>query len=349
MKMKYNKKAIIVTVVGAVILLYAIIFHHPSQATPSIQYIHNDGKAQGTYYSATYLHPDEKDLQVNIDKLLHEFDQSLSTYNPNSIISQINRNVDSVQTDSYFETMFYAAQEISVKTNGAFDITVAPLVNAWGFGFGNKDRTEKPDIEKYRNLIGYEKIKLVKQKLIKDNPNIMVDASGLAQGMSADLIAKLFEKHGCENYMIDIGGEIVCKGKNPKGINWQIGIDKPIDDVVNTSGELQTIISVSNVGLTTSGNYRQFYYRDGEKYSHTIDPRTMKPVDHNLLSATVVAPDCITADAYATACMVLGVDSALLLCESLQDIDCYLIYSDEESKINTVNTMGFEKYLKKQD
>lgn len=347
--MKYNKKAIIVTVVGAVILLYAIIFHHPSQATPSIQYIHNDGKAQGTYYSATYLHPDEKDLQVNIDKLLHEFDQSLSTYNPNSIISQINRNVDSVQTDSYFETMFYAAQEISVKTNGAFDITVAPLVNAWGFGFGNKDRTEKPDIEKYRNLIGYEKIKLVKQKLIKDNPNIMVDASGLAQGMSADLIAKLFEKHGCENYMIDIGGEIVCKGKNPKGINWQIGIDKPIDDVVNTSGELQTIISVSNVGLTTSGNYRQFYYRDGEKYSHTIDPRTMKPVDHNLLSATVVAPDCITADAYATACMVLGVDSALLLCESLQDIDCYLIYSDEESKINTVNTKGFEKYLKKQD
>jgi thiamine biosynthesis lipoprotein len=177
----------------------------------------------------------------------------------------------------------------------------------------------------------------------------MIDASGLAQGFSADLIAQLFEKQGCTNYMIDIGGEIVCKGKNPKNKKWQIGIDKPIDDPVNTSGELQTIISVSNVGLTTSGNYRQFYYRDGKKYSHTIDPRTLKPVDHNLLSATVVAPDCITADAYATACMVLGVDSALSLCESLKDIDCFLVYSDDKSEIKTVNSKGFDKYFRKKD
>lgn len=347
--MKYNKKAIIISVVGALLLLYAIIFHQPQTTTQNTQYIHNEGKAQGTYYSATYLQPDGKNLQADIEKLFNDFDMSLSTYNPNSIISQINRNVDSVQTDSYFETMYRAAHEVSVNSNGAFDITVAPLVNAWGFGFGNKERKEQPDIEKIIGLIGYEKIKLINHKLIKDDPKIMLDASGLAQGLSADLIAQLFEKQGCENYMIDIGGEIVCKGKNPKNKNWQIGIDKPIEDPVNNSGELQTIISISNVGLTTSGNYRQFYYRDGKKYSHTIDPRTSKPVDHNLLSATVVAPNCIMADAYATACMVLGVDSALLLIESLPNIDCYLVYTDDKSEVKIVNTKGFEKYLRQDD
>ena len=261
--MKYNKKATYVSVIGALLLLYAIIFHRPQAASPKIQYIHNEGLAQGTYYAATYLHPQGKDLGIEIENFFKRFDQSLSTYDENSIISQINRNVDTVRTDTYFESMYYAANKISINTNGAFDITVAPLVNAWGFGFGNKDRTKTPDVEKFKDLIGYQKIKLVDHKIIKENSNIMIDASAIAQGLSADLMAELLEKLGCSNYMIDIGGEIVCKGKNPKNTNWQIGIDKPIDNQVNTSGEVQTIISVSDVGLTTSGNYRQFFYRTG--------------------------------------------------------------------------------------
>lgn len=343
--MDYKKKSLGYLIMGVLVIIFAFLFYSPFKKQK--EYIHNEGKAQGTYYSATYLQPDGKDLQAEIEKLFNEFDLSLSTYNPNSIISKINKNNDSVVTDVYFETMFEAAQKVSEHTNGAFDITVAPLVNAWGFGFGNHERNKAPDVEKLLPLIGYQKVKLVNHKLIKENPNIMIDASAIAQGYSADLIAQLFEKNNCENYMIDIGGEIVCKGVNPKGELWHIGIDKPVDDPENANGELQTIVNVSNVGLTTSGNYRQFYYKDGKKLAHTINPRTGLPVEHNLLSATVVASNCTLADAYATAFMVLGVDSALKVCKTIEGMDCYLIYTDKDGQYQVTYTEGFKKYLKK--
>ncbi len=340
--MKFNKKAIGYLIIGVLLVAFAFVYHSPFKKA---EYIHNEGKAQGTYYSATYLQPDGKDLQPEIEKLFNEFDLSLSTYNPNSIISKINRNNDSVSTDVYFETMFAAARKVSEHTNGAFDITVAPLVNAWGFGFGNQDRSKAPDVDTILPLIGYRKVKIENHKIIKENPAIMIDASAIAQGYSADLIAKLFEENGCQNYMIDIGGEIMCKGVNPKGKLWHIGIDKPVDDPENTNDELQTIVSLTNVGLTTSGNYRQFYYQNGKKFAHTINPRTGFPVDHNLLSATVVAPNCMQADAYATAFMVLGVDSAMAVCRSIPEMDCYLIYTDKDGKYQVAYTDGFKKYL----
>lgn len=343
--MDYKKKSLGYLIMGILVIIFAFIFYSPFKKQK--EYIHNEGKAQGTYYSATYLQPDGKDLQPEIEKLFNEFDLSLSTYNPNSIISKINKNNDSVVTDVYFETMFEAAQKVSEHTNGAFDITVAPLVNAWGFGFGNHERSKAPDVEKLLPLVGYQKVKLVNHKLIKENPDIMIDASAIAQGYSADLIAQLFEKNNCENYMIDIGGEIVCKGVNPKGELWHIGIDKPVDDPENANGELQAIVNVSNVGLTTSGNYRQFYYKDGKKLAHTINPRTGLPVEHNLLSATVVASNCTLADAYATAFMVLGVDSALKVCKTIDGMDCYLIYTDKDGQYQVTYTEGFKKYLKK--
>ena len=343
--MDYKKKSLGYLIMGVLVIIFAFIFYSPFKKQK--EYIHNEGKAQGTYYSATYLQPDGKDLQPEIEKLFNEFDLSLSTYNPNSIISKINKNNDSVVTDVYFETMFEAAQKVSEHTNGAFDITVAPLVNAWGFGFGNHERSKAPDVEKLLPLVGYQKVKLVNHKLIKENPDIMIDASAIAQGYSADLIAQLFEKNNCENYMIDIGGEIVCKGVNPKGELWHIGIDKPVDDPENANGELQTIVNVSNVGLTTSGNYRQCYYKDGKKLAHTINPRTGLPVEHNLLSATVVASNCTLADAYATAFMVLGVDSALKVCKTIEGMDCYLIYTDKDGQYQVTYTEGFKKYLKK--
>ena len=343
--MDYKKKALGYLIMGVLVIIFAFIFYSPFKKQK--EYIHNEGKAQGTYYSATYLQPEGKDLQPEIEKLFKEFDLSLSTYNPNSIISKINKNDDSVKTDIYFETMFEAARKVSENTNGAFDITVAPLVNAWGFGFGNHERIKAPDIQKLLPLVGYQKIRLVNHKLIKENPEMMIDASAIAQGYSADLIAQLFEKNNCENYMIDIGGEIVCKGVNPKGELWRIGVDKPVDDPENSNSELQTIISVSNVGLTTSGNYRQFYYKDGQKLAHTIHPKTGMPVEHNLLSATVVAPNCTLADAYATAFMVLGVDSAMKVCKTIEGMDCYLIYTNKDGEYQVTYTEGFKKYLKK--
>lgn len=342
--MKPNRK-ILIPILLAVIFIPAFFVIFQNKEKP-VAYIHNEGKAQGTYYSATYQHPEGKDIQTSIDSLFNRFDLSLSTYNPQSIISKINQNIDSVQTDEYFETMFDCAMEVSEKTNGAFDITVAPLVNAWGFGYGNKDRSKKPDVKKYLPYVGFHKVHLVNHRIIKDDNRILLDASALAQGLSADLIAELFEKHGCENYMIDIGGEIACKGVNPSGKLWQIGIDKPVDDPENSNTELQTIISVSNVGLTTSGNYRQFYIKGGKKYAHTINPQTGYPVDHNLLSATVIAPTSMQADAYATAFMVLGVDSSLSLCRRLKNIDCYLVFTGADGNYQVAMTDGFKKYLK---
>jgi len=340
--MKY--KIIIVLVSVLTVLVSSCAKRSTVEKVP---YIHNEGKIQGTFYSATYLQPDSLDLQKKMEDRLHEFDLSLSTYNPQSVISQINRNSDSVKTDVYFETMFKAAQEVSKNTNGAFDITVAPLVYAWGFGSGSKDRTKRPNVAEILPYIGFHKVKLVNHQLVKDDARIMLDANAIAQGYSSDIIAKLLEDNGCKNYMIEIGGEIVCKGVNEKGDKWRIGIDKPIDDSTSLTNELQTIVSISDIALTTSGNYRQFYYKGGKKYAHTIDPRSGYPVVHNLLSATVVAPTCIQADAYATAFMVLGVDSSMQICKRNPQMDCYLIYVDDAGKNQVIYTEGFKKYLTK--
>lgn len=310
-----------------------------------IAYIKNSGKMHGTFYHATYQQPEGKDLQQEIEKKMKEFELSLSTFNPNSIISRINNNDDSVTTDDYFESMYAEARKVSENSGGAFDITVAPLVNAWGFGFGNQDREKVPDVKRILEYIGYEKIKLENKKIIKSDERIMLDASAIAKGQSSDIIGKLLETNGCENYMIEIGGEVACKGVNPSGKKWQIGIDKPIDSPFDNDESLQTIVAISGVGLATSGNYRQFYYKDGKKYAHTINPKTGYPVDHNLLSATVIAPTCMQADAYATAFMVLGVDKSMELCKKIPGMDCYLIYVDDKGNNQVIYSEGFKKYF----
>ena len=340
-----KNKGLIIPFISVIVITVAIGTYFALK--PNAVYIHNEGETQGTTYSTTYEQPEGIDLQKKIEKRLHEFDLSLSTYVPQSIISRINRNDNSVRTDTDFEDMFKVSMDVSRHTNGAFDITVGPLVKAWGFGFGNSKPNYIPDVSKVLPYIGYRKIRIVNHKLLKDDPRILVDANALAQGQSSDIIAKMLEDHGCKNYMIEIGGEIVCKGLNKKGQKWQIGIDKPIDDPSNTINEIQTILSITDCGLTTSGNYRKFYYLNGKKYAHEIDPRTGYPVVHNLLSATVVAPTCIQADAYATAFMVMGVDSSLKVCKSIPNMDCYLIYTDKDGKNQVVYTEGFKKYLTK--
>jgi len=342
-----NKKTLIILFLGLFLLALAggsYIAFKP-KAVPV--YIHNEGEAQGTTWSATYEQPEGIDLQNKIEKRLHEFDLSLSTYVPQSIISRINRNDPTVRTDADFDEMFKVAMEVSVRTNGAFDITVGPLVKAWGFGFGSSEPSKIPDVSKLLPYVGYHKVTLKNHKVFKKDPDIIIDSNALAQGQSSDIIGKMLEENGCKNYMVDIGGEVVVKGLNNKGIKWQIGIDKPIDDATNTIDEIQSIISITNCGLTTSGNYRKFYYLNGKKYAHEIDPRNGFPVVHNLLSATVVAPTCIIADAYATAFMVIGVDSTLKICKSIPGMDCYLIYTDKDGKNQVVYTEGFKKYLTK--
>lgn len=309
------------------------------------EYIKNSGKIHGTFYHATYLQPDGKDLQADIEAKMKEFEMSLSTFNPYSIISRINNNDEEVVVDDYFENMYREAVYVSQQTGGAFDITVAPLVNAWGFGFGDQDRKKNPDVESFLPYIGYRKIKLEEKRLLKSDKRIMLDASAIAKGQSADIIGQLLSSLGCENYMVEIGGEIVCKGVNPKGKKWRIGIDKPIDDLFDEQKGLQAVLDITDCALATSGNYRQYYYKEGKKYAHTINPITAYPVDHNLLSATVISSSCMRADAFATAFMVLGVDSSLALCRRLPDIACFLVYADEKGNYQTAYSEGFDKYF----
>lgn len=312
-------------------------------------YIYEDGRVHGTYYHIVYESPNGESLQTAYENEFIVFDLSVSAFNEHSIISRINKNDTTVRTNEYFNNVFNTARKVSEKTNGAFDMTVAPLVNAWGFGFKNDTTVSEETIKHLLSFVGYEKVKLEGNKVIKEHPETMLDASAIAKGYSSDVVAAILEKNGVKNYMVEIGGECVVKGVNANNKTWTLGITKPEDDSTQTKNNLQTIVELGKGGLATSGNYRRFYYKDGKKYAHTIDPKTGHPVEHNLLSATIYGPTCMEADAYATACMVLGVDKAMELIESMPEFEGYFIYTDQQNNYSTICTKGFEKLFKKGD
>lgn len=303
----------------------------------------NSGKVFGTFYNITYS--SDADLHEDIRKSLMQVDNSLSPYNKQSIITAINNNVDTTP-DSMFVHVFNLAQEISSKTDGAFDITVAPLVNAWGFGFKKGIIPDSATIDTLRQYIGYNTVALADGKVIKQYPQTMLDCSAIAKGYGCDAVAATLDAHGVSNYMVEIGGEVVTKGKNSKGGVWTIGISKPTDNPTTSNNELHEIIGITGKSMATSGNYRNFREENGRKIAHTIDPRTGYPVQHSLLSATVIADDCATADALATAFMVMGVEDAMSYCNNDKAIDGYFIYSDTNGTLKTIMTEGFRKYLK---
>lgn len=305
-------------------------------------YQENEGKIFGTIYHATYQY--SENLQKEIEAELKKVDASLSPFNNSSIITRINRNED-VLLDSFFTTVIRRSEEISKETDGAFDITVAPLANVWGFGFKKGTFPDSLTIDSLLEITGYNKIKFEGNKLTKSDSRIMISCSAVAKGYGSDVVARLFDRKGIQNYMIEIGGEVVVKGNNPKNATWHIGISKPVDDSLSVNQELQTVLSITDVGMATSGNYRNFYYKDGKKYAHTIDPKTGYPVQHSLLSATVIAPDCMSADAYATSFMVMGLEKAEAFAEANPKIDAYFIYTDENGQIQTWFTSGMKKYI----
>lgn len=308
----------------------------------NVPYHSINGLVFGTIYNITYQY--DGNLKPEIEAELKRFDGSLSPFNDSSVISRINRN-EEIVTDSFFQTCFNRSMEISEETHGAFDITIAPLANAWGFGFKKGEFPDSTKIDSLLQITDYKKVKLVDGRIVKEDPRIMLSCSAVAKGYSVDVVARLLEKKGIQNYMVDIGGEIVAKGKNSRNGLWRIGINKPIDDSLSVNQEIQTILELSDAGLATSGNYRNFYYKDGKKYAHTIDPRTGYPVQHSILSATVIAEDCMTADALATAFMVMGLEEASAFANAHPAIDAYFIYSDENGKFQTFFTDGMKKYM----
>lgn len=300
------------------------------------------GLVFGTIYNITYQY--DGDLKPEIEAELKRFDQSLSPFNDSSVISRINRNEELV-ADSFFVKCFNRSMEISRETKGAFDITIAPLANAWGFGFKKGAFPYSSMIDSLRQITGYEKVHLEDGKVVKQDPRIMLSCSAVAKGYSVDVVAQLLERKGIKNYMVDIGGEVVVKGKNPKDGLWRIGINKPIDDSLSVRQDLQTVLEITDLGMATSGNYRNYYYKDGKKYAHTIDPRTGYPVQHSILSATVIAEDCMTADALATSFMVMGLEEAEAFCKANPKIDAYFIYSGDNGEFKTYYTQGMKKYI----
>jgi len=306
-------------------------------------YYEETGSVFHTYYQIKYQSP--KLLTDKIDAEFQKFSLSLNPFNPNSIISKVNRN-EEVELDEWFIKVFNKAQEVSAKSNGAFDITCAPLINLWGFGFANMDSVSQEIIDSLKTFTGYEKIRIENGRVVKDDPRVILNCSAIAKGFSCDVIANLMEREGVENYMIDIGGEIVVKGINARGDCWRVGINKPEDDSTGIVQKVEEVVQLCKKGgFATSGNYRNYYIKDGKKYAHTIDPTTGYPSEQSILSATVIADDCITADAYATVFMVLGVDKAADFAKSIPEIDYFLIYADEDGKHRFAYSEGMLKSM----
>jgi len=310
-------------------------------------YQFNEGYIWGTIYHIIYDNPTGEDLHEDIVVKMNEFDHSLSTYKPNSTISRVNKNDSTVVLDPYFKTVFNRSLEISKVTDGAFDMTIAPLVNAWGFGFKNKLDPEDIPVDSLLQIVGFNKVKIINNQVIKDDPRIMFDASAIAKGYGVDVVADFLESKGISNYMVEIGGEIRVKGLSNKNRSWRVGIDRPIDDPTLEKREIQGVLNLEEGALATSGNYRQFYIKDGKKYAHTIDPKLGYPVQHSLLSASVIASDCMTADAYATAFMVMGLEESIRIVENDPNLDAYFIYTDDDGKYKTYSTNKIKEMILK--
>lgn len=293
----------------------------------------------GTTFTVTYQC--DSDMSQSIKAELMKVDYSLSPFNKESVITAINNNED-VKPDKMFMDVFLLAMDVSRETDGAFDITVAPLVNAWGFGFKSGEKPTARQVDSLRQIIGYQKITVDHGKIRKQDPRMMLDCSAIAKGYGTDVVANFLRQRGVKNFMVEIGGEVVTCGVNPERVPWKVGVIKPEDDSLSVSHELQTILNVTDIAMATSGNYRNFYYQGGKKYAHTINPKTGYPVQHNILSATVLAKTCALADAYATSFMVMGLDKAQKVLEQHPELMVYFIYDDGQGK----NAVWFSPSLK---
>ena len=319
-------------------ILVIFIVIRLSQSRFPGNYIRLAGFTQGTTYHITYKNKNNKNLQNEIDTLLADFDRSLSAYLPGSIISKINQNDTAVIPDDHFLKVYQKALEVYRESDGAFDITVAPIVNAWGFGFTEKADVDSNMIDSLLQYVGMNKIGLKNGKIIKQYPETMLDVNAIAQGYSVDVVADYLDQQGIRNYLVEIGGEVRTKGRNPNYKIWTIGIDVPADNNFLPGEMVQAKLLMKNGSLATSGNYRSFYEQNGIKYVHSIDPKTGYPVVSNLLSVTVMACDCMTADAWATAFMVMGLDKSIAFLENHDELQAYLIYSDAEGNLKTYVT-----------
>lgn len=333
----------------AICLLCIVMFRqHKQQEEGQVgdSFSRIEGSVFHTFYHIQYH--DTTDYHADIKRLFAEFDGSLSMFNDTSVITRMNQNDPTVTANRYVRTVIEKALEVSRRTDGAFDITVAPLVNLWGFGFKNSDKVNQQMVDSILPFVGYEGVSLDSEGILhKQDSRTILDASSIAKGYMCDIVAEFLEAKGVSDYMVEIGGELAIGGKNPKGNIWSVGINQPVNDSLQVgNAELRDIMHITDCGVATSGNYRNFYYKDGQRYAHTIDPKTGYPVQQDILSSTVIAPDCMTADAYATAFMVMGSKRALEVLAADSTLMAYFIVSVGDST-DVIYSEGLKQMLNK--
>ena len=324
------------------VLIFIILLSSCQSEKSNYILVTNTGKTQGTYYHIKYIIKNGESLKTDIDSLLTAIDNSLSTYNPNSLISRINMG-ELINTDTMFRTVFRSANEVYNNTNGAFDCSIAPLVNAWGFGFTNKEDMDTLKVLELLDLIDFKKIKLRNDSIFIPK-KMMLDFNSIAQGYTVDLIAAMFETQGLDSYLIEVGGEIRSKGKNADNNIWRVGIDRP-NLVIDQGDRFQFILDLHNKSLATSGNYRKFYIKDGVKYSHVINPTTGFPALNKLMSVTVIHESCMKADAYATAFMVMGLYKSKEFLNKNNDLEAYIVYRNKDGELMTYISENLQKRI----
>ncbi|MBQ3554743.1 MAG: FAD:protein FMN transferase [Bacteroidales bacterium] len=335
-----NFKGWVASIVVLVVFLLIRLF---SNDTKEVAYNECVGEKFSTFYSVTYK--SGENIDTSIVKLLNECDLSLSPFNKSSLLTAINNNDTTIIVDKMLRDVITLSQQVYTATMGAFDPTISPLVNAWGFGFKTETFPTDRQVAELKDLVGMNKITLTtKGKVIKVPPNITLNFSAIAKGYIVDKVAQLLEDNVVTDYLVNIGGEISSKGVNSRGESWRVGVDKPEES--NLGGDIQTILQLSDKALATSGNYRKFKVEENQKVWHIIDPRTGYPTESRVLSATVIANNCATADAYATALMVLGVEEGMKVVDADTTLEAMMICPGDTSQYKLYYSKGFEKYIK---
>ena len=297
------------------------------------------GLAQGSYYAVTYYDEQNRNFQREIDSVFHAVDMSVNLWVDSSIISKVNRN-EEVALDSIFIDNFNIAQKAALLSDGYFDPTISPIVAAWGFSYKSGDSLTPQLIDSLRQLVDYRNIRIENGKVVKENPAMTLDFNAIAQGYTSDLIARFLESRGVKNFVVDTGGEIMARGEKPDGKPWIVGIEKPAENM-DSERIVQTRIALRDKGLVTSGSTRKYVERNGKRYSHCINPKTGYPVEHQLLSVTVMAENSVWADALASICMVMGKERSLPLIQGMDGVEAYYIFVNDQNELETFATEGF--------
>ena len=323
-----------------------------NENSSSLKYLAIGGETMGTTYHITCQDSLERNLKSEVDEILKNINHAVSTYIEDSEISKFNQTNSNIEIPigTYFLQNVIASKKIFEKSDGYFDPTIMPLVNYWGFGYAAQKPVEKIDslaVDSIQQLVGFEKIEILIGDVLRDRSkvsklidNVQLDFSAIAKGYAVDILSKFFEEKKINNYLVEIGGELRCKGKNPKGNIWTTAINTPRINARLT--DYEAIIKVANKAIASSGNYRNFHEVNGEWYGHEINPKTGFPEKSKLLSVTVMADNCADADGYATAFMVMGLEKSKTLANQLDGIDAFFIFANENGELEQIYTQGFE-------